>query len=147
MSAVMVRDDIRAKQIAADRGIVVPPIYEVAADNTGCAVRQMFMGWVVRDGETERGFVIIFSSIDGEDWEIMADGGWSVKEARRLFRMIFNEANQPRVSARCKSDNMRNISALLRMGFQVEGRKRLPDGEIVMLGMMRDECKLLKEAA
>jgi len=146
MTPRMVRDDEGAAQLANARGVVIPPIYEEMRSVTGTHFRRCFIGWRVTDGEKDHGYVILFSSVDGEDYEIMADGGWTMREARSLFRMIFNDMNQPRVSARCKAENTKNISALQRMGFVIEGRKRLTGGDIINLGMIREECRFLKGA-
>jgi RimJ/RimL family protein N-acetyltransferase len=51
-----------------------------------------------------------------------------------------------RLSARCHASNARNIRVLQRMGFKVEGIKRCPSGNIVMLGMLKSECRLLKRS-
>lgn len=149
MKTILVRDDDGAARLASERGVVVPPIYEKIETPLGTSFRQMAMGWLVVPacGGAPRGYVILFSSADGEDWEIMADGGWCLSGARTLFRFIFDESGQSRVSARCLLKNGRNIRALLRMGFKVEGRKRLLGGDVVSLGMFRDECVLLKRGS
>lgn len=143
----MVRDDEGAMMLAASRGVVVPPIFEEIRKPSGTEFRRMAMGWRVADPETgeSRGYVILFASHDGEDWEIMADGGWTLREARALFRFIFDISEQPRVSARCRAVNFKNLAALQRMGFRIEGRKRLADGDVILLGMLRGECRFLRE--
>lgn len=146
MSGIMIRDDARALELAAARGVVVPPMFEEVREATGTTFRRMFMGWRVSEGEKDRGYVILIPSVDGEDWEIMADGGWSIREARRLFRWIFGEAGMKRVSARCKSTNLKNIRVLESMGFVREGLKRLSDCDVISFGMFREECRFLKEA-
>lgn len=143
----MIRDDVGAARIAAARGVVIPPIYEEIRDETGLHLRKQFCGWRVTDGEHDHGYVILFSSADGEDFEIMADGGWTLREARALFLMIFEQMGQDRVSARCKADNTKNIRVLKAMGFVEEGRKRLSDGDVVLLGMLARECRFLKKEA
>ncbi len=145
MKTVLVRDDAGSFEIARQRGVVVPPIFEEIRTATGTEFRRMAMGWlVVAPDHMPRGYVILFASADGEDWEIMADGGWCLSGARELFRLVF--AQQARVSARCKAINKRNIRVLQRMGFVIEGRKRLDGGDIINFGMFRDECRLLGRA-
>lgn len=143
----MIRDDEGAAAVAASRGVVIPPVFEESRSALGTHYRRMMMGWRVADeAGANHGYVVLFASVDGEDWEIMADGGWTLREARGLFRFIFDQCKQIRVSARCKAANARNLRALQRMGFCVEGRKRLPDGDILNLGMLREECRFLKGA-
>lgn len=145
MNTTLVRDDAGAFEIAQQRGVFVPPMFEEIRTTTGTEFRRMAMGWRVVDAtNVDRGYVILFASADGEDWEIMADGGWCLSGARALFRFIFSQ--QARVSARCKAMNERNIRLLQRMGFVIEGRKRLDDGDIINFGMLRDECRLLGRA-
>lgn len=145
----MIRDDHGAKELATLRGVVVPPLYEIIASPCGVEARQMFMGWrvVSKQADCLCGYVLLVSSADGEDWEIMAEGGWAPDVAGELFRFIFVESAQSRVSARCKADNRRNIAVLKRMGFREEGRKRLSDGDVILLGMLRDECRMLNRRA
>jgi hypothetical protein len=143
----IIRNDELAFALAKARGVVVPPIFEEVRTETRVEFRRMAMGWVVANKSGgPRGYVILFASADGEDWELMADGGWCVSAAREVFRFVFGQG-QTRVSARCKATNARNLRVLQRMGFAIEGRKRLPDGDIINLGMLREECRLLKEAA
>lgn len=141
----LVRDDAAAIAMAQRAGLVVPPIFEKIETPLGVSFRLCAIGWRVSNGAQDVGFVVIFSSVDGEDYEIMADGGWSIQPMRELFRMIFEDMGQVRVSARCKADNTRNIRALHAMGFVEEGRKRLPDGDVITFGMIRKECRLLKK--
>jgi RimJ/RimL family protein N-acetyltransferase len=142
----LIRNDEAAFILAKARGMVVPPIFEEVRTEAGTEFRRMAMGWIIasRDGGP-RGFVILFASPDGEDWEVMAHGGWSVWAARDLFRFVFDQG-QTRVSARCKAANARAIQVFQRFGFRIEGRKRLPDGDVINLGMLREECRLLGRA-
>lgn len=142
----MVRDDEAAKTIVEANGIYIPPMYEIIASKTGVNFRQMFMGWVIAEKETNnaKGAIVLFSSSDGEDYEIMSFGGWNLPGARNLFKIIFDDMRQSRVTARCKAANEKNIRILAMFGFKPEGRKRLPDGDVIMFGMQRSECKLLE---
>lgn len=148
-ATTMIRDDAGAKALASARGVVVPPLYELIPSPLGMEARQMFMGWRVASVSkgADLGFVILFASVDGEDWEIMAEGGWGADVAARLFRFIFVAKGHARVSARCKATNARNVRALKRIGFVEEGRKRLPEGDVILFGMTRDECRLLNRRA
>lgn len=103
------------------------------------------IGWTVIDPNgVQRGGVVLFPSIDGEDFEMIADGGWTVPSARLIFDAVFNQLDQYRLTARCLSSNIKNIRVLQRMGFKIEGQKRCCDGNFVLFGMMREECRLLK---
>jgi predicted site-specific integrase-resolvase len=109
----------------------------------------MVMGWriVEVDGEVERGFVLAIPSIDGQDIEIISDGGWCVNGARKLFAILFGEMRQIRVSARCDARSDRNMRVLRAMGFVEEGRKRLSDRTEVLFGMFASECRILNRRA
>lgn len=146
-ATAMVRDDEAAKSIMEVNGIVVPPVYEIISTKTGINFRQMFMGWVIAEKDTKnaKGAIVLFSSVDGEDYEIMSVGGWNLPGARELFRTIFVDMNQTRVTARCLASNTKNISVLKKFGFRQEGIKRMTGGNVVLFGMFRDECRLLKE--
>jgi hypothetical protein len=146
---VIVRDDYRAKTYLLSKGIHIPPVYEVSSDATAIMMRQCYMGWVVvpRDAEEKDripcGAVVLSSSADGEDWEMIAEGGWYATGAKQMFSYIFNDRKQERVSARCKASNKRNIKVLERFGFVQEGVKRLSGGDVILFGMTKNECKML----
>lgn len=147
LSAALVRDDQAALVMAERAGLVIPPLYEVTSHATGVNVQRLMMGFVVFDfvKEAPAGFLIMVPSADLRDYEIIAEGGWRVNGARRLFRMIFDEMGQARVSTRCLAGNERNIRVLTRMGFREEGRRRMPGGpDHILFGMTREECRLLK---
>jgi hypothetical protein len=101
-------------------------------------------GWLVMDRGDVRGAVALIPSLDGEDVEMLADGGWTVPSAKQIMDIVFNEFAHDRLSARCPSTSRKNIRVLERMGFKVEGIKRCAGGDIVQLGMLRNECRLLK---
>lgn len=145
MMHILVRDDVRAVKMADDLNLAVPPLYEVIADGVQTTFRRMVMGYLIvtRDDATPRGFVLLVPSSDMQDCEIISHGGWQLHGAKTLFRMIFGEMKQPRVSARCLASNKKNIRALKMFGFVEEGRKRCPDGEHILFGMLREECRLL----
>jgi hypothetical protein len=103
-------------------------------------------GWTVHEPDiaTPRGAVMLFPSVDGEDVEMLADGGWTAPSARRVFDGVFNRFGHDRLTARCPAKSAKNIRVLQRMGFKIEGIKRCPGGDIVLLGMLKSECRLLK---
>lgn len=141
----LVRDDEGARRIIEGLGFFIPPLFEVKRLGMTVTAKSMFVGWRVVDPDGRaHGAVVLSASSDGEDYELIADGGWNVNGARKLFRMIFDDMGQSRVSARCRASNARNIKVLKLFGFVEEGRKRLPDGDIVTFGMLKSECRLLK---
>ena len=126
-----VRNDSAARKWLEGQGLVIP---------------SPFLGWLCMDrGQTVRGAVGLYSSQDGEDCEMAIIGGWSLNGARKLFREIFGPLGHDRISARCLASNARNIRTLERIGFRIEGRKRLRDGDHILLGMFREECRLLSK--
>lgn len=148
MKTILHRDDNAALALAKRLGKAVPQVFEEIRDEAGTHFRRAVCGYLVKDeGGGVRGYVLLAGSDDGEDWEIHAEGGWCVSAMRELFRVIFIDGQQPRVSARCKASNSRNIRALERMGFRREGRKRLGDDDTIHFGMLREECRFLKGGA
>jgi hypothetical protein len=143
-SSRLVRDDFGAKKILQSCGLVVPPIYEVINDAAKTEFRQCFVGWrVVDTNGKDRGAAILFSSVDGEDYEILADGGWTLDEIGKFLELIFINMNQYRVTARCKATSSKEIRFMQAIGFKIEGVKRLEAGNIILFGMLKSECKLL----
>lgn len=104
------------------------------------------VGWAVIDCNTlnQCGSVVLFPSVDGEDVEMIADGGWTAPSARNIFDAVFCRFDHPRLTARCPVASTKNIRILQRMGFRIEGIKRCSSGNVVMLGMLKSECRLLK---
>jgi hypothetical protein len=145
----MVRDDAGAMMLARQAGLTIPPMFERLDGPLGTTFRAMVMGWRVEEVESgrERGFIVAVPSSDMEDWEIIAEGGWCVNGARKLFHDLFRVRGLPRVSARCNAENARNIRVLTLMGFVEEGRRRLHDRTEVLFGMLAGECRLLGRAA
>lgn len=142
MKTRLVRNDAEALALVKASGAAAPSVF--VEDERGGLTRAV-SGYVVQDERGEaRGYLLLASSDDGEDYEIHANGGWCLSGARDFFRWLFGEAGQVRVSARCKAVNERNIRVLQRMGFKQEGRKRLPDGDVIFFGMFREECRFLK---
>lgn len=112
----------------------------------GLAVVPPFSGLLVMDGEVERGAVVV-SHFDGEDCEIQCCGSgyWSAGTVREVFRYAFDALKCRRVSARALSDNSRCLAAMKAIGFRQEGvKRRAVDGkDVIMFGMLRDECRVL----
>ena len=78
---------------------------------------------------------------------MMADGGWTVPSAKKIMGAVFHRFGHDRLTARCPVSSARNVRVLQRMGFKIEGIKRCSGGNIVMLGMLKSECRLLKRSA
>lgn len=104
-------------------------------------------GWTVHRHRSSPpcGAVVLFPSPDGEDVEMIADGGWTVPSAKRVFDGVFTRFQHDRLTARCPISSRKNIRVLQRMGFKVEGVKRCKDGDIALLGMLKNECRLLRK--
>jgi RimJ/RimL family protein N-acetyltransferase len=146
-AAYLHRDDGMAIELADKAGWIVPPFFERIDSATGTTFRRMVIGFVIRkpDDATPLGFVLLVPSVDGTDHEIIAENGWRLFGARDLFRAIFSSMKQERVTVRVLASNVRNIRVLEKFGFRIEGRKRLASGDIISMGMLREECRFLKE--
>lgn len=146
----LVRDDEGGIALAERSGWIAPPMFERIDGKMGVHFRRMVMGWVVFDHGKNLpvGWVMLAPSWDLQDYELSADGGWKVNGARKLFRWLFEDMKQTRVSARCRPDNARHVRVLKRFGFVEEGRRVLPDHEQILFRMTREECRLInsKEA-
>lgn len=68
---------------------------------------------------------------------------------RRVIRAVlgypFTQLNLDRVSAQVWSDNQPSLELVQRLGFVLEGAKRLPDKLQLQFGLQRHECSWLKE--
>jgi RimJ/RimL family protein N-acetyltransferase len=64
---------------------------------------------------------------------------------RMAFAYPFKQLNLKRVSAQIRADNEAGIAIAKRNGFVEEGRKRKAAGDCdeVILGLLKEECKLL----
>jgi hypothetical protein len=71
---------------------------------------------------------------------------WRRKWVVPMFRYPFVQLGCQRVSARCASLNHKSASVLLHLGFKPEGclRKALPDDDLLLFGMTREECRWLE---
>lgn len=136
MIATRIHENMEAaRAFLAKRGIHVPTVDGLPN-----------VGWSVIDCQTlnQCGAVVLFPSVDGEDVEMLADGGWTVPSASRVMSEVFGRFGHNRLSARCPAASRKNIRVLQRIGFRIEGIKRCAGGDIVMLGMLKSECRLLK---
>jgi hypothetical protein len=63
-----------------------------------------------------------------------------------IFRYPFAQLRCRRVSAGAASRNRASIAVLLHLGFKPEGCKRnaLPDDDLLLFGMKREECRYLE---
>jgi RimJ/RimL family protein N-acetyltransferase len=75
-------------------------------------------------------------------------GRWLNREyLTRLFAFAFIQARLRRVTALVPDTNLRALRFDLHIGFRHEGllRHALPDGDLVVLGMLREECRWIPE--
>jgi RimJ/RimL family protein N-acetyltransferase len=119
----------------------------IIAERSGLAVIPPFAGLVVRNERGDAHGAVILSHFDGEDCEIQCVGHdyWTAGTVRKVFRYALDALNCKRVSARTVASNERCIAAMEAIGFRREGVKRKAhEGEdVVMFGMLREECRLL----
>lgn len=96
-----------------------------------------------RGGKLVAGFVV--NQFDGSDAQLtvaaLPGALWArTKYLRALAHYVFEQLKCSRVSVSVNHDNAKSLRAAERFGFVREGIKR-PD--IVMLGMLREECRFL----
>lgn len=101
---------------------------------------------VERDGEIVA--ACIFEHFTGHDIDVslaVASKGATPGFARAVFRYVFNQLTCRRISCEIAERNtaMRHIAG--RLGFKDEGVKRdaVPGDNLVMMGMLRSECRFL----
>ena len=92
---------------------------------------------------------VVFEHFTGHDIDVSVAvvGGWvSHTFARAVFRYVFHQLTCRRISCEIAGQNaaMRHIAG--RLGFMVEGEKRdaIPGDSLVMMGMLRSECRYIK---
>lgn len=126
------QDDLTARVILEQEGLVVVP---------------PFSGLVVRGEDGAARGAVVISHFDGDDCEIQCSGHayWTLGTVRKVLRYLLGALNCRRISARTLASNGRCIAALEAVGFRREGVKRKGhDGEdVVMFGMLREECRAL----
>lgn len=72
---------------------------------------------------------------------------WTSREAFvRVFHYPFVDMGLRRVTGLVPSKNKRAMRLDLHMGFQVEGvmRNALPDDDMIVLGLLRENCRFLE---
>lgn len=100
------------------------------------------------DGEIIVG--VVYNSFTGADIDmtVAAKQGvlWRTRWIVPMFRYPFLQLGCRRVSARCASRNHKSASVLLHLGFKPEGylRDALPDDDMLLFGMTRNECRWLE---
>lgn len=83
---------------------------------------------------------------------IASDGSrrWLTREfLAHIFAYPFIQLGQRRVTGLVRSTNYRALEFDLHIGFKVEGRMReaFPDGDMMILGMLKSECRYLPRSA
>lgn len=96
-----------------------------------------------------KGAVAIFN-YDGDNCELAMAGsdGWLSKTLIRcVFTYVFCVLNCARATARVTAKNTRALQIDLRLGFYAEGvmRKAVDGNDIVVLGMLKEECRWINE--
>lgn len=62
------------------------------------------------------------------------------------FKLPFIDMKLPRITGLVPAKNERALRFDLKLGWQVEGliRRGLPDDDIILLGMLKDECRFIR---
>lgn len=93
---------------------------------------------------------VVYNSYTGFDIDMSAATEphllWRPQWLVPIFRYPFVQLRCRRVSAGAASRNRASIAVLLHLGFKPEGCKReaLPDDDLLLFGMKRDECRYLE---
>lgn len=77
---------------------------------------------------------------------VYGEGNWATKSfLTSCFWYVFKQLNCVRCTAQVAASNVRAYRMNTRLGFQLEGiqRKGLGDEDILLLGMLRNECRWL----
>ena len=104
----------------------------------------IFLGRLRDDGSIWG--VVGFDNFSQYDCEMFMAGeaGWISRSfLKASFAYPFKQLNKTRVTGRVDSDDHLALDIDLRFGFRVEGRLRnaLGDRDIIIVGMLRQECK------
>lgn len=105
------------------------------------------------DDELRLCAVAVYTDYDevGVQMHIASDGSrkWMTRAfLRECFAYPFDHCHCRRVTGLVASSNVDALAFDLHLGFKIEGRCReaAPDGsDYVILGMLREECRFLKE--
>lgn len=100
---------------------------------------------------TENGVTLGVFGIDrytGRDCEVFmaGDKGWMTRQLLRVFFFyIFDRLGCSRCTGLVEASDSLAIDTAIRFGAQVEGEMRdaLPSGSIMVLGMLKSECRWL----
>lgn len=94
---------------------------------------------------------VIYNNFTGCDisMHVAAEHGrlWAKPDVLRgLFAFPFNQLKCRRVTGFVDSTNLHTLSFDQKIGFQIEGRLRdaTPHGDMIVLGMTRNECRWLE---
>ena len=120
----------------------------VVEQRLGIRIYEPFAGLLLLDS-TERLYgAVIVNCWDGHDCQltIVSAGPWTVKDARDLARYVFVNLGCIRASCETLTANVHVILILQKLGFRVEGYKRMgqPAGDTTMFGLLRSEQRLVK---
>jgi RimJ/RimL family protein N-acetyltransferase len=115
------------------------------------------LGWHVSDkakyiGKMKGDRLVALAAFDNYngtdiDVHIICDGmprDW----IRAVCRFVFETCGCRRMTALCDADNFTMEPYLERLGFRYEGRKRhaLPASDVLIYGMIQEECKWVAKA-
>lgn len=108
-----------------------------------------FIARVVNDFEPVA--VCAFSSWTGDDIELSlaADNGSGTHGlVVAIFGYVFGTSGCARCTVRIRADNARSLKLARRLGFVEEGRQRKAKNghDLIMFGMLKEECKWLAPA-
>lgn len=142
------------KVVAADKPETNQMLAKIAAKQLGLAdgFGACHTVAVMDDDEKSIAAVIVYSRYSGRDMEMSIASwhpGWcSRKVLAPIFWYPFQFANCARVTATTRKSAKEVRRFLERLGFKQEGvlRKSYLDSDGVVYGMLRSECKWLKEA-
>lgn len=102
---------------------------------------------IVDDDEVVRGAIGI-DKFDGCDCHVSAygNGYWSKGILHGFFHWVFAQLNCSRASFQTLSQNQHTVRALEFLGAKYEGTKRsaVNGQDVLLYGMLRDECRFLK---
>lgn len=103
-----------------------------------------FLGKVI-DGELVA--LAAFDEYDGTNIEVhIASRRWTRDWMRAAFHYCFNVCGCRRMTGLIDARNFHMKSYMSRLGFEYEGRMRhaLPDGDIEIYGLLREDCKWVR---
>jgi len=102
-------------------------------------------------GLEDRGEIIagaVFNGYTGPEIEISVAANRVTRAAIvAVFRYVFHQLGCQRATAHVPAKAKRTLSFCKRLGFVIEGRKRraVMGDDLIVLGMLRNECRWLHE--